>query len=389
VSLPDSDPPPSQPPGIEAVLIGVVGLALAAGLAWWASSGPRRGGSRDPATKDGTSVGTTLPARYAGSSSCEECHPGETAHYLRSGHARTLRPAGSTAMARRLDGQTVADPEDPDVSWSYALRDGQFTVERTEGGSSETMAVEYALGSGQHAMTFVSLVDRDPGHPAGREHRLTYFAPARKLDITPGQKAGSGEPGVTPLGRDLNEFETRKCFDCHTTRTSSRGPAVLDESTMIPDVTCERCHGPAQDHVEAARRGKDDLGMPFGTSRPDAQAQVRMCGACHRLPEMAPASQIRPGNPILARFQPLSLMQSKCYKQSRGRLSCTTCHDPHARTSTDRLAYEAACLNCHRPPSQTPCSVSPRSDCLDCHMPRVEAARNLLFSDHWIRVPGR
>ena len=38
----------------------------------------------------------------------------------------------------------------------------------------------------------------------------------------------------------------------------------------------------------------------------------------------------------------------------------------------------------------TPCPVEPRGDCVNCHMPRVEAGQHVLFADHWIRVrrPG-
>src|SRR6516164_4105135 len=48
---------------------------------------------------------------YVGPRVCAECHQDEFALYSRSGHARTLQPPGRQAIARQLDGKTVADPE--------------------------------------------------------------------------------------------------------------------------------------------------------------------------------------------------------------------------------------------------------------------------------------
>jgi predicted CXXCH cytochrome family protein len=159
---------------------------------------------------------------------------------------------------------------------------------------------------------------------------------------------------------------------------------------MIPNVECERCHGPGRSHVEAARGGAQGaaLGMPFGPGRWSAAEQMRLCGACHRLPEMGDPSLIRTDNPELARFQPIGLMQSACYKKTGGGLTCTTCHDPHARASTNTRDYESVCLSCHKAPTGTPCTVSPATGCVACHMPRRDVGRGMMVTDHWVRIAG-
>jgi hypothetical protein len=113
---------------------------------------------------------------------------------------------------------------------------------------------------------------------------------------------------------------------------------------------------------------------------------MRLCGDCHRHPAQAPPGEIRADNPRIARFQPVGLMQSACYTKSDGALSCVNCHDPHSPASTDRASYAAACLACHKPGGQPICSVSPRRDCIDCHMPALDTGQGILFTDHWIRV---
>ncbi len=371
----DPEPRRDRPPIGEAVAIGAVLLAIVAGVGWWswARSSRRAAGSA---------------SSYVGDRSCRECHPGESALHARSGHAHTLRPAAETAAARKLDGIIAPDPERPSVTWSFALGDGAFATTRRAADDVRRMVLEYAFGSGRHAVTFGTLVDRDPEHPRLLEHRLTAFAHDDRPGLTPGQSLAGHADGNTPYGRRHSAENTRQCFDCHATTTSDRGPSTLDTATMIPDVSCERCHGPGRSHIDAARHGAGHaaLAMPLGPGRSTPAEEVRACGQCHRLPEMVAPGSIRPENPVLVRHQPVGLMQSACYIKSRGAMGCTTCHDPHDRTSDDVAAYESACLKCHSGPSRTPCPTSPRSGCIACHMPLRDVTRGMKMTDHWIRT---
>jgi hypothetical protein len=388
--MPDPEPSTTDPgrPNAsprEAVAIGL-GFALAmAGLGWWMTRPvePESGRARFEAAKVAPDY-----ARLVGDRACAACHPGESAAHSRSGHSRTLRLASKIPSARALGGREVADPERAGVSWRFAFEGDQLSAERRDETGVEKFAIEYAFGSRRHAMTFLTLLDRDPAHPRSLEHRLTDFAHADHLDLTPGQKETTHATGLTPRGRELTPSDTLKCFGCHVTATSSRGPEFLDEASMVANVNCERCHGPARDHVEAARRNEPN--MPYGPDLAPAESQIRLCGECHRTPEMVTPGDIRVDNPALVRHQPVGLVQSACFAKSQGRLTCATCHDPHARASNDRLAYESTCLSCHSSADQTPCPVQPREGCVGCHMPRRDVGRGMMMSDHWIRVipPG-
>jgi hypothetical protein len=273
-----------------------------------------------------------------------------------------LRRVAETPLAKQLDGLTFADPYHR-VTWRYAAHDRSLAIERRENSDISRQLIDYAFGSGHHATTFVTVTERTPDDLAIIERRLTVFAHKNLPDITPGQAADGKKEGLEPRGRRYTNANSLKCFDCHTTLLSDRDHAVLDESTMIPNVACERCHGPGKSHVELARAGAGvgKLAMPFGPGRATTDEQLRMCGACHLLPSMGDAELIRPENPVLARFQPVGLMQSACYRKSEGALSCVTCHDPHSRASTNRAEYEAQCLSCHHGPAKTQCRVSPKA----------------------------
>lgn len=370
--------PPSP---VRAVLtLGAVVLALLIPALWWIGSSSWTA----PLTGRSSALRPSKPD-YVGERSCRDCHPGESAAFSRSGHARTLRPAAATPLARKLDGRVVADPERPDVHWSYALRSGRLAVTRSPArGEVEQFIIDYAFGSDHHATTFVSLTGAN--RLPATEHRLTHFSDGDTLKVTPGQSVEKPFPGLTPHGRVLPDWEALACFRCHVTRVSAEKGNALDPATMIPNVSCERCHGPASLHLAAARAGGTELTMPFGAGRWTAESQMALCGKCHRHPSEALPGRIKPEIPALARFQPIGIMQSKCYQSSEGAFSCVNCHDPHARASSDRITYEAACLRCHGADRQVPCPVSPRSGCIECHMPRVDTGQIVPFTDHWIRV---
>ncbi len=343
---------------------------------------------------------------YVGSRACAPCHPGESALYGRSGHANTMLPARRRELSRRLVGTSLADPEQPGVRWVYHSRDGRLELSRVDKHGSTRWIVQYAFGSGHHATTFVNVLDA--AAPAILEHRLTYYTREGLLGITPGQGvADSPPPEVKPYGKELTPSASRKCFGCHATQLSVRDNQRIDEETMIPNVSCERCHGPGRAHIERASRGEPTarLTMPFGPNGWTAETQMMLCGTCHRHPSRAQPGQIRADDPQIARFQPVGIMQSRCYRESGGALSCLTCHDPHARASSDRARYNTLCLNCHsgrglgpgpaapsakaadKPSSpDAACTVSPRGACVDCHMPRVNSGQHVLFTDHWIRI---
>lgn len=384
-NLADPNPPGrfGAAAGLGAAMVLLVAVALGLLLRTDSPSGVRTPGTGR----------TVARADYVGDVSCRDCHPGEFAAHSGSGHSKTLRRAVQVALRRGWDSRTTPDPEQPGVSWKFQVRDGRLWVERsaaqTPGGiQAERFAIDYALGSGRHATTLVTMVDRDPRHPTIREHRLTFFGHADGFGLTPGQSLAGHASGNTPAGRIHSADDTLKCFGCHATMTSDRGFDQLDPATIIPDVTCERCHGPARAHVEAARRGDapESLHLPFGLDGSPADEELRLCGTCHRLPEMLTSNALSTANPVIVRYQPIGLMQSACFRGSDGAMACTTCHDPHSRTSSDRAAYEAACLSCHDRRRVHPCPLSNRSGCVDCHMPRRDVARGMIMTDHWIRV---
>jgi tetratricopeptide (TPR) repeat protein len=76
------------------------------------------------------------------------------------------------------------------------------------------------------------------------------------------------------------------------------------------------------------------------------------------------------------------MYQSKCFKASKGKLGCVSCHDPHeAPPSVEKrvASHRRQCLSCHE--QEHPCSLdraarlgqSKEDSCIDCHMARLQS----------------
>lgn len=244
---------------------------------------------------------------------------------------------------------------------------------------------EFALGSGKTGMTYLLTV----GGTTLVELRGTYFPGRRRWTMTPGQMDA---PAGT-MGRPYPLSLARKCLGCHTTHLPA--DSVTPEDRFI-GITCEVCHGPGEAHVKAMYSGDyanpriPDLGRLAGPQ------MLALCGRCHRTAADVRAQKLDPN--ATQRFQPYGLSLSQCYRQSKGRLTCITCHDPHtdADAPAARARYVPVCLSCHGAQSEggdprgRTCPVNSAGGCIPCHMPRrrVFARPDIPteMPDHYIRV---
>jgi tetratricopeptide (TPR) repeat protein len=269
---------------------------------------------------------------YIGSSGCRECHSAQFASQSTTAHARALRRA---------------QPADP-------------------GPGSRA---QWAFGAGLKATTWVT--QTDPEHIA--EHGLSFYSATKTLGITPGHPTSADlvyrtfDPVATAL----------RCFRCHST-----GPVTLGAKFQVqpnePGVHCESCHGPGRAH--AASGGSAAIQNP---KRLSAVQINTLCGACHR--QASDLDDDRDwSNSWNVRHQPSYLHRAACFRNSKGALSCLTCHDPHQPLKTAAATYDAKCASCHGKVRHTT-PVAAQS-CVGCHMPQVSTSANLKFTNHWIGI---
>lgn len=365
-------------------LVLIVGL-FAAVAVWRADRRPDHDALLQPAAPP--SKATTLDVRqFAGSQACAECHADIATAHQTSGHAHTFHPTAEFDLAATFHGQSFVDPV-RGAQFRYHIDEGGLSALLPETFGEDPFPLHYALGSGKHAVTFLSLIPHETGGTLGVEHRATYFRSLDGFNITPGQtdEPAARQP-VEHFGKFVVGKDLARCVECHTTTGHIVDEQIVD---LTPHVGCESCHGPGADHARRmqAETESSDESMSVTDRWPTARAEIDLCGRCHRLPDMLSETQLSRTSRGLVRLQSVGLLQSRCFLEAEEGLRCTTCHDPHAAPSTDPVSYEAVCRSCHAAGEASVCPQDAARGCIDCHMPGI-TLNHTLFHDHWIRVRG-
>jgi len=283
-----------------------------------------------------------------------------------------------------------------DGAYSYEiLRDGNRSIYKvTDSKGTFTVPIGWALGLGTAGQTYVY---RWNGN--WYESHVSFFKQLQGLDLTIGTILNPKNLEEA-AGRQLFATETRRCFACHATRALRQDR--VDIEGLIPGVQCERCHGPAEQHVKAVQSGDVKAAAMRKLGSLTTEEMSDFCGGCHRTwAEIAMSPKRGVEN---VRFQPYRLTNSRCYNALDARIRCAACHDPHQEVVQGSAAYDVKCLACHSSEAVRAasgatadagahpgtCPVA-KKDCASCHMPRVEIpGTHNRFTDHWIRVvkPG-
>ena len=336
---------------------------------------------------DSTSTATT--PTYVGRQVCKECHAENYELHSHHGHASTLaRIAGDLDLVNKFAGKSF------DAGEPY----GTFTYHRDEQGGlfarlphkfgDQPFPLQFALGSGHHGVSLVWLFPDADGSTVAIAERVSWFPSPEggRLGISPGHPGKKPREEVEFFGATARGEPLDKCIYCHTTTARIANQDIVD---LVPSVNCEKCHGPGSEHVRQARADPNPPPFSVGRADWDIESELQLCGDCHRLPKSISRSDLREYPDLLARFQPIGLLRSRCYLESEAQLRCTTCHNPHATLETTTLTeHEQNCIACHQEESQdhVACPESPREGCIECHMPPLSHEEGLKFHDHWIRV---
>lgn len=284
---------------------------------------------------------------------------------------------------------------------------------------------QYAVGSGNHARSYLY---RTPGGELFELPLSWYHHDGHGFwAMSPGYDTAHHSRTTRPI--------TRECLFCHNAYPDVvAGSDGFGDPHRFPErlpmgLGCQRCHGPAQAHVDLAYSAEaSDSEIADSILNPDdlpQPLQVDLCMQCHLQGSSRLASLVRrfgrddfsyqPGEPLEEylvhidyAFDPsteefeinhhgLRMQQSACWIESDGAMTCTTCHDPHRKMPAgDRLAFHRGrCLTCHEVDQCGIESMSPdhpmtgtsSDDCVACHMParRSQDAIHGVVTDHFIR----
>ena len=309
---------------------------------------------------------------------CINCHA-QAEQFHETGHANALTRATSpesiTLLSRLGDCQKALDE-----GVDRHVRSGIPGAKVSMAGSASSISLDWCFGSGRHARTWVSTMGDSQGATDLLEFRWTWYREIDAFNVTPGQPEKHFPTHLGPFGVLYDQPKARRCFACHSSYLQ-----VDDGRLRLEDIetgiNCQRCHGLRGEHVASEGEVHDDF---WKTASP--VEAVNRCAECHRRPEEVDAHGDA-DDPDLARFQPVGLLQSKCFTASQ-KMTCTTCHDPHRPMDVQDSLGDWQCIQCHDASnsSHTTCGSGESENCLQCHMPKVRSKDPIQFTDHWIRV---
>jgi hypothetical protein len=315
----------------------------------------------------------------ARSHACASCHKREYASQLSSSMAHAMELVSSCTI---LQQNPVLTFRDGIYSYRIERQTNQSFYTVTDGKDTIHVPLEYAFGLGKAGQTYIF-------ERGGKmyESRVSFYRAIKGLDLTMGARNLEPKNLEEAAGRLMDRHSAEACFGCHTTSASPND--LRRTSSLMPGVTCERCHGSGLAHLEGFRQGKPVQMKQLSAFTTEELSDF--CGQCHRTWAQIAAEGPHDINNV--RFQPYRLTNSKCYDPSDRRISCTACHNVHAEVVEADSFYDRKCLACH--PAEhaiagkslaKSCPVGTKN-CVTCHMPKLELpGSHFKFTDHRIRT---
>jgi hypothetical protein len=322
---------------------------------------------------------------YAGAGSCRKCHQAIYDSFLNTAHFKTT---------------SLGSPEN--ILGNFSAGHNVFRYDSTtkvvmEKRDSGYYQVLYENGSERAAYRFDILFGyRNAQTSVYWNNDQLFELPLSHYNSADAWATSPGFPADRPIFTRLIDTD---CFDCHSsninikTNASLSTDPLLDRQSLIHGIDCERCHGPAINHVNyhLANPTVTVAAYLVKTSELSRQQKLDACAVCHSgndKMKIQSRFQFKMGDTLGYFFMPFAggkkeadvhgnqyslLLQSKCF--SGRTMTCGTCHDPHKNASESLASWSQKCMNCHKQESNNFCpqyaslGESIKNNCIDCHMP--------------------
>ena len=345
--------------------------------------------------------GYTGQTPFVGPQACAECHRGRVESFLQTSHARASQVANAdTIMGRAQAPLNRLATRARQLHYRMDTRpDGLYQTAVVGGRDVHGERMDLVFGSGKMGQSYFYWRDDE-----------LFQLPVSYLTAP---DAWMNSPGYPDGLADFKRPISSRCLECHATWFDTASDDMLvnrySPEGFVLGVTCERCHGPGDEHVAYHQAGPD--GQPaqhiVHPGRLPRERLIDVCRQCHggRAVPTRPAFSFRPGEVFTDYFQPVEgpagvpgvhtndqfqrLSQSRCFQQSP-EMSCVTCHNPHQFERGNNALFATRCQQCHE---VADCALQPQigaalgDQCAQCHMSREPLLQTPMRSDSGVVFP--
>jgi len=332
---------------------------------------------------------------YAGSAACIACHKSIYDSFIRTAHNITSRPASPAFIKGNFDSGTNHFRYNPFMQVLMEKKaDGFFQTVYINGEPTQSERMDVVIGSGKNGQTYLYWKDE-----------LLYQLP---ISYHAGTSSWCNSPGYPPGLPRFDRPIVGRCLECHGSKATieDAGNSVnyIEEKSIVYGVDCERCHGPAAEHVtfHTAHPQEKTAKYILNQGALSRQQKLDLCALCHSGGREAikPAFSYKAGDKLedfsLPAYNTDSvamldvhgnqyglLTSSKCFKNNP-QMNCSSCHNVHGREVNQPALFSQRCINCHNAGTKKECKVKPAAgiilshNCIDCHMPLLPSKAILL-----------
>jgi hypothetical protein len=328
---------------------------------------------------------------FAGSQSCQTCHKEIYATHVKTAHYLTSQPAlegnikGSFAA-----GRNVFVMNDSLKAVMEKTDSGMYQVKYAGGKEDMRKRMDVVIGSGRKGQTYLYWSDNYLF-----QLPVSYYSPGDEWCNSPGYPTNN-----IIFSRNV----PGQCIECHGTFLKGNkdpfGKTAYDKNSIIYGVDCERCHGPAAEHVAFHEDHPGDTKGKFiiNPALLTRQQKLDNCALCHsgirsgnwpsfsyvtgdKLDEYSRSFMVTDSTapPDVHGNQYGLLSASKCFRMSK--MTCSSCHDVHQDQAKDIAGFSQKCMNCHNGnaapfcPKAMHAGKQATSNCIDCHMPAMASKK--------------
>lgn len=348
---------------------------------------------------------------YAGSSTCVKCHQDVSSSYAHNAHFKTSRDVQSDSTSNQrtsfIDSLILPESEfifNAGTRVGIEKRNGSlYQVAYIDGKEVKAERTDVIFGSGSRAYTF--------GFWSGDQMMQM------PLNFLTRQHQWVNSPGFPDEQIYFGRPIISRCLECHSSYIEKNpvqsnqlnGEESFVKGSMIAGIDCERCHGPAAEHVEFHLDNPEE-------KRPSHMVQykelplsrrVDMCGVCHSgiqaqttgssfafepgdtLKTLPSFNAYNGGEPDVHGNQMQLLKGSPCFIV--GKADCVSCHDVHNNKPQSLAIYSQKCKSCHQadthPKIKGQDQALLKSNCIDCHMPVRSSSLGFQISNSKEKIP--